>query len=217
MNVIRTVRTGAALFLTASIVYLASETIAAGAWTQPAYRYAFNNISDLGVRIDTIVDGRLIHSPLHAVMNAGFALQGLLFLLAHLFILSLFPAAFKVPGALLAFAHGIGMVLVAAFHGVHYEALDPHVIGAGMAIVGGNAALMLTAAALRSRTPASFLPTVSIALGGLGIAAVVLMVLHPFGYPAVFERISVYAITLGQALAAVRLLRISLFFRSVSG
>ena len=38
----------AAAFLTGSVIYLASEAIAASAWKQPAYSYANNWISDLG-------------------------------------------------------------------------------------------------------------------------------------------------------------------------
>ncbi|MEJ8307164.1 DUF998 domain-containing protein [Saccharibacillus sacchari] len=201
-------RLGAGLFLSASVVYLAAETIAASAWTEPAYRYAFNNISDLGVRIDTVVGGRPIHSPLHLVMNIGFALQGILFLLAYALVVPLLSKKRQRPGIVLAAAHGIGMLLVAIFHGVNYEALDPHVIGAAMAIVGGNAALIVLALSLEPRLPYTLFSVVGAGLGGIGLIAIAAMVWSPFGYPAVFERISVYAITLGQALAAIRCLRI---------
>ncbi len=39
----------------------------------PGYSYARNDISDLGVPERGVLQGRVLDSPLHAVMNAGFS------------------------------------------------------------------------------------------------------------------------------------------------
>jgi hypothetical membrane protein len=84
MNLLRTLT--AAALLTGSAVYLAAEAIAASAWKQPTYSYADNWISDLGSATAGVFRGRELNSPLHAVMNSGFLIQGLLFGLGALLL-----------------------------------------------------------------------------------------------------------------------------------
>lgn len=67
-------------FVVAGLQYLVIETATASAWTSPAYSYATNFVSDLGVPARGTFEGRAIDSPLHAVMNTGFVIQGVLFL-----------------------------------------------------------------------------------------------------------------------------------------
>ena len=62
------------------MVYVGTEAIAASAF--PGYSYSANYISDLGVPDVAEFQGRAIDSPLSAVMNAGFILQGVLYLVA---------------------------------------------------------------------------------------------------------------------------------------
>ena len=104
-------RAGASL-IAAGGFYLAAESVSARAWTAPGYSYAGNWISDLGAPAVEVFHGRAVNSPLHAVMNAAFLADGLLFLLGAI----LLARAARGPSAHLflvfALAHSLGMLLV---------------------------------------------------------------------------------------------------------
>ena len=62
-----------------------SRRLLAAVAFSPRYSYAHNYVSDLGVPVcGTIFDGRSVCSPLHALMNGDFVLQGVLFFAAAL-------------------------------------------------------------------------------------------------------------------------------------
>ena len=135
-------RTAGVLFIAAAMVYVGTEAIAGAAF--PGYGYAENYISDLGVPEVGPYDGRFLDSPLHAVMNAGFLAQGVLFLLATVVAARGLPARPAAPWVGLAALHAVGITLVAFVHGGPQSAASGfivfHVIGAGLAIVCGNLA-----------------------------------------------------------------------------
>src|SRR6476661_1257685 len=142
----RTLRMRAgASFLGAGCVYLAGEAVAARAWTAPAYSYARNWISDLGAPASGLFHGRMVDSPLHGLMNAAFLADGLLFLLgAVLLARAARPAR---PASLflgLAAVHSAGMLLIALVpETVPAPVGSLHLVGALLAIGGGNGAIML--------------------------------------------------------------------------
>ncbi|WAT03430.1 hypothetical protein O1V64_13350 [Rouxiella badensis] len=72
-------RVGALCFSLGGVQYLLAEWVSAAGWHSPAYSYSQNYISDLGIPL---------RSPLHSIMNGGFALEGGCFLL---------PAAYCFP------------------------------------------------------------------------------------------------------------------------
>ena len=76
---------GAALWVVAAGGYLLLEAVAAAGF-EPAYSYANNYISDLGVTGRELVHGRMIDSPRANLMHTAFYLQGILFLLGALLI-----------------------------------------------------------------------------------------------------------------------------------
>jgi len=202
----RALLTGAVVsWVLAAAVYLIAEAIAASAF--PGYSYATNYISDLGVPEVATVDGRAIDSPLHAVMNAGFIAHGVLFAVATLLATRAARVRHRRWIVALAVVHGVGIALVGIFSGSQ-EALESglaafHVIGAAMAIIGGN----LTAI-VASRTARHGVAALSLALGVVGIVSVVMLVvdsgtttidLLPDG---VWERLSVYTIQAWELVAA---------------
>lgn len=68
---------GALCFVLGGLQYLLAEKITALSWTTPFYSYVANYISDLGVaQCGVMPDGRDLCSPLHAVMNGGFMIEG---------------------------------------------------------------------------------------------------------------------------------------------
>lgn len=202
----RALLTGAAAcWFLAVAVYLIAEAVAASAF--PDYSYATNYISDLGVPEVAAVDGRAIDSPLHAVMNAGFIAHGVLFVLAALLATRAARVRHRRWFIALAVVHGVGIVLVGTFSGSQ-EALESglaafHVIGAAMAIIGGNLTAMVA-----SRTARHGFAALSLALGVVGIVSVVMLVvdsgttainLLPDG---IWERLSVYTIQAWELVAA---------------
>jgi len=160
-----------------------------------------------------VYQGRTIDSPLSAVMNAAFVLQGLLYLAAAVLAARVGRARPAFLGAAVAFA--VGSALIGVVHGSAASAASGigglHVLGAALAIIGGNAASIL--AGVTARRSAPRYAVASIALGVLGLAGLVLLRIDsgsasidllPDG---VWERIAVYAITAWQVVTGVGLLR----------
>lgn len=183
-------RLAAVLWLLAAAGYLAAEAFAATAL--PGYGYGSDYISTLG---DPAV------SPRAPLMNAAFALQGVCFAAAATLV------ADKLPNPrnrwwLLVFGigNGVGNVLVAL---VHSGQGNPwHVIGALLAIVGGNGAALAGSALLTSMP----YRVASIALGAFGLLCLLIVGIG-VGPVGLWERSSVYPIFAWQILTAVVLLR----------
>ena len=184
---------GAAAFLLGAVIYVCTEAISAHAWHEPTYRYAYNYISDLGVAGPLTIDGREVFSPLAAVMNFGFMAHGLLFALGYALVFPMLEGRTKFLALSAAVIHGIGNAMIGYFPGVSYDGASPHLIGAGLAIVGGNLAVIWGGVSVRRAYPGS--GRGGIVLGICGMAALAIMVSGVLGHPAVFERLSVYAMT----------------------
>lgn len=200
-------RAGACCFAAGGLLYLLAERISALAWHHPAYRYSHNYISDLGIP----ECGPQICSPLHNVMNAGFAVEGVLFLLACLLLRPQLSGGMGWAALLAGGLHGIGGVMIALFHsGGEADGVTLHQAGAVMAIGGGNLCLIVTGLALRRCMPvyAGF----SLLLGMVGLLCMVLIpyVALPIG---IIERAAVYPITLWQVVSGFSLLLLSYRFK----
>jgi hypothetical membrane protein len=190
----------AVAWVAAGLAYLTLEAVAVAAF-RPHYSYARNLISDLGIPSDD--------SPLAWLMNTAFCLQGTLFLVgATLAVRAVAPRKARLFLTLAA-ANAVGNLLIGAFHsGPAAQAEGTawvHAIGAVLAIVGGNTAILAG-----SRIVNGWHRKVSVALGAFGLLSFVLFVIElkatsalPLG---VWERCSVYSITAWQLLTAAWLL-----------
>jgi hypothetical membrane protein len=190
-------RVGAAVaWLSAGLVYLTLEGIAAAAF-RPHYSYAHNFISDLGIPSNA--------SPLAWLMNTAFCLQGTLFLVGA--VLAVRAVGTRKAGlfVILAAANAVGNLLIAAFHSGPASHANGtagvHALGAVLAIVGGNAAILAG-----SRIVSGWHRKVSVALGAYGLLSFVLFIVElrassalPLG---ILERCSVYSITVWQLFTA---------------
>ena len=210
MNVLRCVSAGA--FVVGSAVYLAGEAVAAASWTSPTYSYTQNWISDLGSATKGVFQGRELDSPLHAVMNTGFIVQGLLFGLATVLLSRTLVGRSRRFTAVMAVVIAVGYVLVGTFHGSlqaqQNGTLPLHFLGASLAILGGNTLALVLGLHWRKRAETRRLGTVSVIIGSFGlIAAVVLFSTFNADVPSgAIERGSVYSIVLWELVVAAALL-----------
>ncbi len=178
------VRAAAVVWVIGAAAYLVSEAAAAG--NVPGYSYVGDYISDLGVTW---------------VMNAGFVVHGLLFLLGALLVARSVASGGRLF-VLAAAVNAVGNVVIAAFPSHVPGAAPWHVAGAAMAILGGNIAIVLGG----RLSPVSAHRRVSVGLGVAGILCLVAVVAgaRPAG---LIERGSVYSIVLWELLAAAVLFR----------
>ena len=190
-------RVGAAVaWSSAGLAYLTMEAVAAAAF-RPHYSYARNFISDLGIPSDD--------SPLAWLMNTAFCVQGTLFLVGAILTVRAVEARKAGLFVALVAANAVGNLLIAAFHSGPAARAEGtawvHAVGAVLAIVGGNAAILAG-----SRVVNGWHRKVSVALGAFGLLSFMLFVIELKGSSAlplgVWERCSVYSITAWQLLTA---------------
>ena len=212
----RAVWVAAACWLGAATIYLATEAISAAAFS-PAYSYAHNYISDLGVPVcGAVFDGRAICSPLHGLMNAGFIFQGPLFLGGALAISRIIRRPAKYPLIVFATMNGVGTCLIGVFPEQIAQqtttTMGAHVLGAFLAIVAGNATTLTSVFAFRGLGLPRFHRHLSLALPTIAAASLAMLlwarhsgaaIVVPDG---VWERLSVYTITAWESLSAVSVL-----------
>src|SRR5206468_1021549 len=103
---------------------------------------ADNWISDLGSASAGVFQGRALNSPLHAVMNSGFIIQGLLFGVGALLLSRTVTGRIRTFTTVMAVVATVGYILVGTFHGSlqaqQNGTLPLHFTGATLAILGAN-------------------------------------------------------------------------------
>lgn len=188
-------RTAAVIWVLGATVYLVCEAVAAAGF--PGYSYLADYISDLGVS---------------DVMNVGaFVVHGILFGLAAVVSARGCAATAARVFVVAAVANTLGNVLVGTFHSGAPDARW-HVVGAGLAIVGGNVAVIAAGFAGRTLRAPSWALRTSFALGTFGLVCLTTLIIDgatgsrvlPAG---LVERGSVYPIIAWEVLAGVTLLR----------
>ena len=203
------VRAGA-LWLAASLVYLVTEAITAIGF--PHYSYATNFISDLGIPERGSFEGRPIDSTLAWVMNTGFVVHGLLFLLATVFFTRSKTSKHRNWLIPLAAIHTVGIIMVGLIHGSAITAANGmllyHGLGAALAIFGGNIAIIIGGFVARKLGASRIYLLMSIVIPVVGmVSAIILFVTRPDSPlpQGWMERASVYSIMLWEIITAVAL------------
>lgn len=182
-------RLGAALWVVGVVGFLLLEAFCAAAYPND-YSYTYDYISDLGVR-----------GPRVRVMHLAFYLQGIMFLLGTLFLTRGPRSCTARLFVGLVAANTVGNILVGTLHSGKV-----HVVGAALALAGGNAAILAGSAVIGpTRRWYRSTSTIIAALGFLCLAMLAAN-LHilPTG---VVERGSAYSIFLWQLMTAACLLR----------
>lgn len=176
------------------------------------YSMARNSISDLGALHPFGVGSHpaTSYSPLHAVMNASFLLQGVLILAGAVLLKPLFPARPLVRAALLLFAlSGLSLFTI----GLAPEDTDAslHLLAAAVHFVSGSVAMLLLGIALLQINRIAGL--LSFASGSLAMSATLLLGLrntttwHTLGLQTgTVERTAAYPLPLWLAVTGFLLL-----------
>jgi hypothetical protein len=193
------------------LVFLIAEAIAAIGWRAGTYNYGVNFISDLGTTVcGSHFGGREMCSPLHAVMNLGFAAMGISVAIAVALIAVALPRGRRILATILGGVLAVGMLLVATFHGgiesVANGTIILHVLGAVVAIVLGNTLGIIMGASRRFLEFPKWFGPGAIILGIIGILSLVGCLVFS---SAIFERMSVYAIFAWLLTASVLLFRLA--------
>ncbi|MFE3068487.1 DUF998 domain-containing protein [Streptomyces sp. NPDC059247] len=208
---------GAAVLIVNAAQWVIAEAVTAGAWKNPAYSYATNYISDLGVPdCGTQFQGRELCSPRHVLMNTSFMVEGVLFAIGVVLLARLLSGRARRVVTALAVAHGVGMVAVGLFHGSPdgpSHGLALHIGGAGVGILCANTVAILAGALGSLRLPTAY-RVFSVAVGALGIAGIALVGVSE-STAGTFERSSVYSwllwsVVTGTLLLARRVRRTSM-------
>jgi hypothetical membrane protein len=211
--------------LAAAVMFFVAETVSAAAWHSPAYSYANDFVSDLGVPGPAVMfKGHLIHSPLAWLLDTGFVVNGVLVAVAAALLLR--PAGQGRMAAWqrrLAIGFGIGLPLAAFLHESPAWMLPFHALGATLAMAGGNIAILLTGLLAARLGVPGWLARVFMTLGAVGLAfflAVQVLVLKdsavlPHGIGAL-ERGAAYPVLATQIIVGVGLLVESARLRSRS-
>lgn len=200
---------GAAVLVLNAVQWVVSEAVAAAAWTTPAYSYATNYISDLGVTdCGTTFQDRTICSPDHTLMNTSFIVQGILFAAGVILLaVPLLTGRVRRVVIALAGAHAVGFLLIGLFHGSADGAsysLGLHVGGASVAILCANTIVILAGSLKSLQLPRAY-RVFSIAVGVLGLLSEAGVGVST-STAGIFERGGVYSWLLWSVVTGVSLL-----------
>jgi len=200
---------GAVLWL-CCFQFFVAEQIAMSAWKLP-YSMSRNYISDLGEVHCTTIEC----SPLHALMNSSFVLQGMLIFIGAILVRKLFPTNLLSQLALFfIMLSGVGVFLVGvapedAYATVHYAGAAEHFLlnTIGMALLG-------VVVIFRSRRPYGLYTLMS---GLIGLAGTILLSRKIFlGLGAGgMERVASYPFPLWLTVTGAVLMLMPNGFRSV--
>ena len=145
----RRVRVGAVLFVLGTVQFFVAHVVVQRAWPTP-YRWTANYLSDLGAVTCGGLPGDGVCSPLHAVMNSAFLLQGVLLISGTLLTAAAWtPSTGRRVWQGLVVASGVSWVVV----GLAPEdvARTTHAAGALPGFVVSNVALLVAGASTSTR------------------------------------------------------------------
>lgn len=186
------------VFLIGSLYYVIAEAISAFAFNDTLINtYLFHTISELGIPN--------ANSPLAFLMNSAFILIGLAYIFGNFYKFKEFLVKNKVIFYILTLIAAIGVIIVALIHAGNPITAGYHSLGAIMAILGGNLMLLVVS---RSMDKFGTYQKVTLILAIIGILAFLMMFFNMGSlYMPVFERISVYPLTIWSFITGVYLLK----------
>lgn len=186
------------VFIIGSLYYIITEAISATFFKASiANTYIFHTISELGIPN--------ANSPLSWLMNSAFILIGLTLIFGNFYKFKDFIVKNKVIFYVFTLITGLGVIIVGLIHGGNPFTLGYHMLGAMMAILGGNILIVII-----SRSMADFdgFQKITLSLGTFGIVIFWVMFFNMESiYMPVFERLSVYTLIIWSFLTGIYLIR----------
>ena len=202
------IRVGAVLLVLGTVQFFAAHVIAQNAWLVP-YSWTADYISDLGAVTCVRGAADAVCSPLHAVMNTGFVLQGVLLIAGTLLTAGAWTAGTgRRVWQGLAVASGVSWIVV----GLVPEDVNGavHAAGALPGFVVSNAALLVAGASTSTRLlpPSHRAATVLGIVGVVGFVLLAVATTWPDGPVAVgaAERAVVFPLQIWALVTGVALL-----------
>lgn len=197
----------ALVWLAGLIVFFGGQIVAGQAW-QPGYSWTRFDISDLGaVACGPPSDGAgFACSPLHDLMNACFAITGVLIVAGVLLSQRAWGRSlWAVAARVLLLLTGAAYVLVA--REPEDVNLNLHVLGAAVILFLGNGGILL-AGLVGASAPLAQIRGWSIALGILGLIGTLLFLGHHYLFVGMggMERVAVYPPAAWMLIAALGVL-----------
>lgn len=182
------------VFLIGGLYYILAEAVSAAFFNDSLFStYAFHTISELG-----IPNG---NSPLFWLMNSAFILIGLMLITGYFYKFKDFIVKRKTVISIFILITGLGTVIVGLIHGGNPLTSGYHTLGAVMAILGGNILLVVIS---RSMGEFGLYQKATLALGAVGLIAFwIMFFIMGTSYMPVFERLSVYTLTIWNLMAGV--------------
>lgn len=186
------------VFIIGSVYYILAEAISATFFNDSLFNtYIFHTISELG-----IPNG---NSPLFWLMNSAFIFIGLTLIFCNFYRFKDFIIKNKAIFYIFTLITGIGVIIVGLVHGGNPFTLGYHMLGAMMAILGGNILLIVIS---RSMKEFGTYQKVTLILGIFGLIAFWIMFFNmAASYMPVFERLSVYTLILWTFMSGVAFIR----------
>ncbi|MDT7579554.1 MAG: hypothetical protein QOK35_818 [Pseudonocardiales bacterium] len=202
------IRVGAVLLVLGTVQFFAAHVIAQRAWPVP-YSWTADYISDLGAVTCVRAAADAVCSPLHAVMNTGFVLQGVLLIAGTLLTAGAWTAGTgRRVWQGLAVASGVSWIVVGLVPEDVNGAL--HAAGALPGFVVSNAALLVAGASTSTRLlpPSRRAATVLGIVGVVGFVLLAVATTWPDGPVAVgaAERAVVFPLQIWALVTGVALL-----------
>lgn len=186
------------VFIIGSLYYIIAEAISATFFNASLFNtYVFHTISELG-----IPNG---NSPLFWLMNSAFVLIGLAVIFGNFYSFKDYLVKNRIVVLILTLVTGFGVIIVGLVHGGNPLTSGYHTLGAVMAILGGNALIVIIS---RSMQEFSDYQKAILVLGIIGLAAFWVMFFSLGNiFMPVYERLSVYTLIVWIFLTGVYLLR----------
>ena len=202
------IRVGAVLLVLGTVQFFVAHVVVAGAWPS-SYSWSENYISDLGAVTCDPRPGDTVCSPLHAVMNSAFVLQGLLLISGTVLTAAAWPpSAGRRVWQGLVVVSGVSWIVV----GLASEdvARTAHAAGALPGFVVSNVALLVAGASASTRAH-RFCRRAATVLGVVGVAGLGSMVVastHPDSLVGIgaAERLVVFPLQIWALVVGVALL-----------
>lgn len=188
-------RTGSIVLILAGILFWVLEAVAAAAWKDPAYSYTYNWVSDLGVPVETVMNGHAVNSPLFALMNLNFILFGAMYIAGFWMILPQYQSRQR-AAAIGALATGLGVFFVAAFPGYsEYSGAFMHGVGAMLVVFGCFALALASAKGLGEAVKAKwYAPLCYLTAALIAVGLVMTFALSESNYGGLVERVLLYPV-----------------------